>query len=269
MNKCTLFMEATERPVLLSPNGEISFQGFDGVADQVIQENCCDQTNSASVSVNHADMLSGPFKTLCEKQNGARNLLLPPSYDGHQIQRDNIVNYLLKLYRDGVVNIAEIAFLKFANEEFAGDGVTCDVFSCFWNEFFSKYCEECGQCVPLMTVQLNKEDYKAIGKIITHMFLSSQTFQVRLSEALVHYCLLGVVSDDCLLSSFLNLLSTNDRNALLTSLEDQPPNLKREQLIDVLADYNITTLPTKENLKSIILNAARLTLISKPLCFYH
>ena len=120
-----------------------------------------------------------------------------------------------------------------------------------------------------MTVQLNKEDYKAIGKIITHMFLSSQTFQVRLSEALVHYCLLGVVSDDCLLSSFLNLLSTNDRNALLTSLEDQPPNLKREQLIDVLADYNITTLPTKENLKSIILNAARLTLISKPLCFYH
>lgn len=160
-----------------------------------------------------------------------------------------------------------MAFFRFADEDADGDGVTCDVFSCFWDEFFSKYCEGCGECVPLLTMQLNEEDYKAIGKIITHMFLSCQIFPVRLSEALVQYCLFGVVSDDCLISSFLNLLSTNDRYVLQTNLEDQSSNLNIEQLIDVFADYNITTLPTKENLMSIILDAARLTLVSKPLFF--
>ena len=41
----------------------------------------------------------------------------------------------------------------------------------------------------------------------------------------------------------------------------------REQILDALADFNVTTLPTRENLSSIVLNAARLSLINKPLFF--
>ena len=97
--------------------------------------------------------------------------------------------------------------------------------------------------------------------------LCFQIFPVRLSEAFIQYCLMGMVSEDCVFSSFLNLMSTKDRNILQSCLEDQTIDFNGEQVMDVLADYNITTLPTKENLRSITLNAALLTLLSKPLLF--
>ena len=145
--------------------------------------------------------------------------------------------------------------------------MTCDVFSSFWDEFYSKFCEGSGKCVPCLTVQFSDDDFKAIGRIITHMFISFQIFPVRLSEALFQYCLFGAVSDECLVSSFLNLLSTHDRDVLQRCIENPPLNFKRDEVLDILNDFNIVSLPTKDNLRALIINAARLTIINKPLFF--
>jgi hypothetical protein len=114
-------------------------------------------------------------------------------------------------------------------------------------------------------VQLNDDDFKAIGVIITHMFVSFQMFPVRLSEALFQYCLFGNILDECLVSSLLNLLSTNDRDFLLRCLENPPLIFERDKVVEILNDFNIVSLPTKDNLRTLIINAARLTIINRPL----
>ena len=60
------------------------------------------------------------------------------------------------------------------------------------------------------------------------------------------------------------MLPPNDRNLLQISLDEKSTHFDREQILDTLADFNVTTL---ENLSSIVLNAARLSLINKRLFF--
>ena len=268
VHKCTLFMEVIDTPIFLSPGGEVFFQGFGGVTNQPLQESFTGNSPEVTNEKNSNEKeFSTAYETLFQKQNLAKNLLQPQIDEVYEVQRDSVVTDLLRYYRDGIVDVTKKATFRFANEDASGDGVTFDVVSCFWDEFFLKYCDGCGECVPVFTLQLNEQDYEAIGKIITHTFVSCQLFPVRLGEALIHYCLFNMVSNECLLTSFLNMLPPNDRNLLQTSLDEKSTHFDREQILDALADFNVTTLPTRENLSSIVLNAARLSLINKPLFF--
>ena len=185
---------------------------------------------------------SSSHETLFLTQNLARNLLQPQFDEVYEVQRNSIVNDLLRYYRDGIADVTKNANFRFANEDAIADGVTFDVLSCFWDEIFLKYCDGCGECVPIFMLQLNEQDYEAVGKIITHTFVSCQLFPVRLCEALIHYCLFNMVWDKCLLTSFLNMLPPDDCNLLGISLDKQSTHFDAEQILDVLADFNVTTL---------------------------
>jgi hypothetical protein len=268
VHKCTLFMEIVENPILLSPIGEVSMPGYGAIDEQYHVEPIPMVSTAITASPKQpakVELDEYNYKTLCEKQKLSLNQLKHHNYEGHLVRRDDVVNQLLKLYRDGLVDTSKIAFLRFEGEDGAGDGVTCDVFSSFWDEFYSKFCEGSGQCVPCLTVQFSADDFKAIGKIITHMFVSYQIFPVRLSEALFQYCLFGAVTDECIVSSFLNLLSTHDRGVIQKCIENPSLNFNRDEVMDILNDFNIVSLPSKDNLLSLIINAAQLTIISKPL----
>ena len=63
------------------------------------------------------------------------------------------------------------------------------------------------------------------------------------------------------------MLSTHDRDVLQRCIENPSLNFKTDEVLDILNDFNIVCLPTKDNLRALIINAARLTIINKPLFF--
>ena len=171
-HRCTLYMETVEDPILLCRVGEVSVQGY-----AVIEKH---------------DHIKSPASP---QQSGKVQEMQHHNYEGHLLQRDDVLNQLLKLYKNGLVDTSKIAPLRFEGKDGSGDCVTCKVFSSFWDEFYSTFFEGCGQCVPILTVQLSDNDFIANGMIITHMFVSFQIFAVRLSEALFQYCFLRCSSN--------------------------------------------------------------------------
>ena len=270
VHKCTLLVEIVEDPILLSPIGEVSMPGYAAIDEHYHIDPLQMEGTTSAASPKQSRKVQvdeNNYKTLCEKRKLSLNRMEHHNYEGHVVRRDDVLNQLLKLYKDGLIDTSKIAFLRFEGEDGTGDGVTCDVFSSFWDEFYSRFCEGSCQCVPCLTVQLSDDDIKAIGMIITHMFVCFQMFPVRLSEALLQYCLFGAVSDECLISFFLNLLSTHERDVLQGCIENPSLSFNRDKVMDILNEFNIVSLPTKDNLRALIINAARLTIINRPLFF--
>ena len=125
IHKCTLFMEVIDTPVLLSPSGEVFFQGFGGVTNQPLHESLPANSPEVTDKKNSNEKeYSSSHQTFFLKQNLARNLLQPQFDEVYEVQRNGIVNDLLRYYRDGIVDVTKKANFRFANEDASGDGVS-------------------------------------------------------------------------------------------------------------------------------------------------
>ena len=90
------------------------------------------------------------------------------------------------------------------------------MFLTFWDSFLARFCEGNEQFVFIPRPSLPHEDYVAVGRIITQFVLTG-TFLVQVAEAQMIQTIFGQVSEDCLVSSFLQLLRERERQI-------RPPN---------------------------------------------
>ncbi len=74
----------------------------------------------------------------------------------------------------------------------------------------------------------------------------------------------NAVSDDILFENLLLYLSQSDRDLITTALKEDLSDEDRGELFDLLDCLDVTTLPTPENLKGILLKVAHKQLIQKP-----
>ena len=175
--------------------------------------------------------------------------------------RNEIVGELLKLYKDDDILIKKI-LPSFEEENASGDGVLREVYSLFWQNFVSDNCFGSSQFAVRIVPQMS-DKYVALGRIITHQFLQCGTFPVQLARASVHHMLFGKVSEECLLDSFLQLLPPKQRDIFAGALQGQRP-FPLDEVIDVLDDHNVQTLPSPENLRGIVLQIATTEFVEKP-----
>jgi len=75
--------------------------------------------------------------------------------------------------------------------------------------------------------------------------------------------LFGRVSEECLLDSFLQLLPSKQRDIFAGALQGQRP-FPLDEVIDILDDHNVQTLPSPENLRGIVLQIATTEFVEKP-----
>ena len=172
-----------------------------------------------------------------------------------------IVPELLKLVKEDNILSKEI-LPSFEEENACGDGVLREIYSIFWQNFVSDNCFGSSQFAVRIVPQM-PDKYVALGRIITHQFLQYGTFPVQLARASVHHMLFGKVSKDCLLDSFLQLLPPKQRDVFAGALQGQRP-FPLDEVIDVLDDHNVQTLPSPENLRGIVLQIATTELMEKP-----
>ena len=178
------------------------------------------------------------------------------------IDRHDVVKELLALYKDDGILCNKLS-MSFADESALGDGVLREVFSTFWDSFLARFCEGNKQFVFVPRFSLTDEDYVAVGRIITHQFVLTGTFPVQVAEAQIIQTMFGQVSEDCLVSSFLQLLPDRERQILCKAQEKDGP-FPSDEIVDILSEYNVTSIPTASSLPQIIKQVSRSEMIHKP-----
>ena len=280
-----LNMTVTEDPIpLCRDENEVCFidgRGFEGAKDETLSDgdeeikqflflpnylvDPSDPVNNSTpvqlLEVKNNDVSgSEVIQSLEDKRLRQYSRLLPSRIA--LIGRHDVVKELLSLYRDEGILCSKLS-VSFIGETALGDGVLREVFSTFWDSFLVRFCEGNKQYCFVPRPSLTDEDYLALGRIITHQFVLTGTFPVQVAEAQIIQALYGQVSEECLVSSFLQLLPERERQILVKAQEKDAP-FPTDTIIDILSEYNVTSLPTAGSLLQILKQVSSSEMIHKP-----
>jgi len=149
-------------------------------------------------------------------------------------------------------------------EKGTGDGVTREVISTFFDEFYSSCCVGADELVPIIRHDMLKDEWEAVARIICYG-TTYRYFPIRLSMVFVKSAFLGgedFLSEEELLSSFLNYVSKDEKDILEKNITEFDENT--DDLLDVLSSYNCYSSPTRTNLREILQQLAHTQLVQKP-----
>lgn len=178
------------------------------------------------------------------------------------IDRPDVVKELLAICKDDGILCTKLS-LSFVDETGLGDGVLREVFSTFFDSFLARFCEGNKQVVFVPHPSLTDEDYVAVGRIIMHRFLPTGTFPVQVAEAQIIQTVFVQVSEDCLVSSFLQLLQEREC-PILSKAQEKGGLFPSVAIVDILSEYDVTSIPTASSLPRVIKQVSRLEIIHKP-----
>ena len=153
--------------------------------------------------------------------------------------------------------------VSFADENALGDGVLREVYSVFWDSFVARFCEGSRQFAVIPNPSLSDENYEALRRIITHQLVLTGTFPIQLAEVQVLHALFGQVSDDRLVNSFLQILPERERQILSKAMDGKDP-FPTNEIVDILSEFNATSVPSRSNLQKILKQVSLSELIHKP-----
>lgn len=177
------------------------------------------------------------------------------------IDRHNCFNDMLTLYKQPSIGNCKL-YLTFSGETAVGHGVLSEVYSVFWDNFVSSYCEGSLHFTFSVSAAMSQDDFVAIGCILTDQFIQTGTLPLQISEAIIQQAVIGQVSEECLIQSFLTLLNEKERDILQQALLGVTP-FQTEEVRDILSNYGATTIPSPSNLRAILLQVSQTELISK------
>ena len=106
----------------------------------------------------------------------------------------------------------------------------------------------------LSNTNMDEDDLEIIGKIITHAFIQYGIFPVKLCKSSLKKVLLGNVSDEELLQSFMQFLPSRKAGLVETFFE-----IIIQPIIDILSEYGVFEFPTSDNV--LMKKAAKVALV--------
>ena len=152
--------------------------------------------------------------------------------------------------------------VTFVGEEAVGEGVSKDAYSAFFESWYKTMDGE-QEKIPSNT-NFDDEDLEIIGKIITHAFITHGVFPIQLCKSAIKKVLIGDVSDEELLKSFMLFLPTKEEELVCHFAREA--NKPVQPVMDILTEYGIFENPTPANVFELFTKAAKIALIRFP-CF--
>lgn len=183
-----------------------------------------------------------------------------------EVHRVNLLSELISHFKDEVLMSYCLKY-RFIDEKGAdADGVARDVYAAFWGEFVNSAAEGADMRVPSLTPKWQEEEWRAIGRILAKGFIDQGYFPLRLASAFTTALIFGehAVSTDLLFESLLLYLGRCDRDLVTTALKGNIDSDGQDELIDLLDRLGVTVVPTQDNLKAVLLQAAHKLFIQKP-----
>lgn len=180
------------------------------------------------------------------------------------VDKNNVVKQLLEMYREDEAISNNKLVVSFEGEQANGEGLLRELYSLFWESFFSQNCEGSNQYTLCVSPNLSEEDFTALGRLITHMFIQCGTFPVKLVKASMYQALFGAVSDEIVLDSFLRLLPPAETQMLSDVLSGKKAlPLVLDEVLDILDEYQERTRPTSTNLKATLVKIGKAEFVTK------
>ena len=134
----------------------------------------------------------------------------------HMVRPSNVYDDVIKLYDKELTVIPEefLSHTKFEGE-CAVDigGVTCDMFSAFFEEVYSKHFDGASLLVPVDTPHSGLPPFSSLGVIFSHAYLVTGMLPVKIAfPLLASFLLLEPVHfpDQLLLEAFIDSLGAHD-----------------------------------------------------------
>ncbi|CAH3188323.1 unnamed protein product, partial [Porites evermanni] len=186
-----------------------------------------------------------------------------------KIDRANIVQDMLQLYKDkgvaeGLLNV------NFCNEPALDmDGVKREAFTLFWEKVMPLYFDGTTTYVPRISPSIDESVYVTLGRILSHGFVMVGVFPTMINEVFFSILMAGNenVRDDDFLEGFLEFVSCYESLRLRQILEEcGSHNLldpSTNFLVDFLSDFGVTKMPNVNNLKAILVSVAKTELWNK------
>lgn len=204
-----------------------------------------------------------PFTSLLEESFDDEVILMKPV----QLNRLQVKTQLLDLFKDKNILDFELQVtlldIRGTKEEGSGVGVTREVVCMFFTEFFESCSVGRAAKVPSIRHDMSKEEWAAVARIMIAA-MKVGYYPLLISPAFMIATLFGesTLSDDILLESFKNYISVEEKDIIEKMLANFEEN--NEDLLEFLSFYKCYRNPTKDNLRSILLELSHQEIVQKP-----
>lgn len=144
-----------------------------------------------------------------------------------------------------------------------GSGLVMDCLTDFWANFYASRTSGTTYKSPTLHHAFQEREWKAVARIVAfgwHRFkyLPFEVAPPFLSESL------SISSQNCsLMEAFFNYISPSEKDAMMEALNDFN-GADMEELLTILGSPNCTTLPTNENLPTLLKDIAHKELVQEP-----
>ncbi|XP_063953310.1 uncharacterized protein LOC135153622 [Lytechinus pictus] len=143
------------------------------------------------------------------------------------------------------------------------EGVSRDVYTIFWKQFFEMYADGEDFRVPGLCPELGPEEWKAVGRILVKGFIDHKIFPLRMAPAFVIGMLFGedAVLPDTLMESFKLYLNDGDRACVQSALSGNTTEEEHEALVDLLDREGGHTIPKEGESLALMFQLAHKVII--------
>ena len=141
----------------------------------------------------------------------------------HKVDRSNIYEDVLDLYREGSIVGEHPILIKYVGEKGVDEGgVQRDMFSAFWEQAYSTLFEGSTTLIPMVHPLIDISLYTVLGRIVSHGYLTTGILPDRIALPTLIQFLLGPgvsLPQDILLDAFIDYISATERQTLKTALD--------------------------------------------------
>ena len=173
---------------------------------------------------------------------------LNPTKKVLHLNRQDVFYELMKIYGKDRSILSHQLEVSLVDETTKGDGVGREVYSIFLEQLLQVAFDGREEYAPIVLPEFGEEEYEVVGKIYILVSL--------------HSVFIGQYSEQILIESFLRFISRKDSSILTDALMKN--KFDHGLVIEALSKFAIRANPTKNNIRNLVVRAAKSELITKP-----
>jgi hypothetical protein len=189
------------------------------------------------------------------------------AHDTISIHRSRVLQEMISVFMDPAILVSSIKY-QFIDEKGAdAQGVSREVYSSFWEEFFKTSSVGENERVPAIFPENRREEWESIGRILLKGYVDTGVYPIQLSYAFSCAAIFGEVevSGDILLESLRMYLSDTDRRVVDLALKGQELDEDdRDDFLDLLGRVSCHSIPSCDEIRPMLISIAHKELIQEP-----
>ena len=189
----------------------------------------------------------------------------------HTIRRSEIYEDVIHLFTDEHVVLEYPLQIRYQGERAVDEGgVSRDMLSGFWEASYAKLFDGFMLLTPVLHPNTDMHVLPTIGRILSCGYLMCNFIPVRIALPTLICLLLGptaAVPENYLLETFPDCLSDHEREILKEAIgcSSQFSENMKTKVIGVLSKFGCREVPTRTNIKDVIVKVAKYEFVVKPL----